>query len=178
MTRRALHRPAAHGHRGQALGALGCLAMASLCAALVRAVAPTASRETLATGFLLAGLCAAATLLTVRAWWSGDLALHRSSASRPAPVSAVVAGAPSGPSRSAGAGVGTAQPARAGARRSPSAVNRTAGAGAPALAPTTAAPTTVAAQPSEDRLRLSGESAVRSARPMKDRATVPAEPAA
>lgn len=178
MTRRALHRPAAHDHRGQGLGALGCLATASLCAALVRAVAPTASRETLATGFLLAGLCAAVTLLTVRAWWSGELVLHRSPAPRRTTVTAVVAGAPSGTARSAGAGSGAAQRTRPGARRSPSSVNGAVRADAPVLAPTAMVPTAVAAQPSMERRRLSGDSAVSSASPMKDRATVPAEPAA
>lgn len=48
----------------------------------------------------------------------------------------------------------------------------------PAARPSGRAEPTRSAQASVERRRLSGESAVRSASPMKDRATVPAEPAA
>lgn len=178
MTRRALHRPPAHRRRDEALGALACLATASLCAALVRAVAPTASRETLAAGFLLAGLFAAGALLAVRAWWSRDLVLHRSPVRRQAARSVVVEGASAVPARSTAPGRGAARLGRA-HPGSASAVNDAVATVAPVLAPVAAASVNpVSAQASVERRRLSGESAVSSASPIKDRATVPAEPAA
>lgn len=169
MTTTAPHSPRHPAIRWAAAGALACLSTAALCGALVLAVAPTASDRALTTGVLLAATGTAVVLTAMRAWWTGTPVLpHRAAGARSRGAAPQLCEAPARSGRLARSDRRAATPSPSGTS-SPAAVGAARPAGRSA---------SVVPQRATERLRLSGDSAVRSARPMKDRATVPAEPAA